>query len=99
MRCLVESHNREDLDKALTTKGEILGINARDLRTFEVDLKNITDLAPLVPADRLLVAESGIESSADVLRLKNVGAKAILVGTTLMKAIDLPAKMKELSLE
>jgi len=56
MCCLVESHNQDDLIKALTTKAKILGMNARDLCTFEVDFNNITDLAPLVPADRLLVA-------------------------------------------
>lgn len=96
MECLLESHSAEDLVKALQTDARVIGINARDLRTFTVDLNNIVTLAKMVPPGRLLVAESGIEKRADVERVVAAGAKVILVGTTLMQAKDLSSKIKEL---
>ena len=96
MECLVETHTKEDIDKVIKTKAKIIGINARDLKTFEVSLDTIVNLAKEIPKDRIVVAESGIETRADVERLAEVGIKVILVGTTLMKASDVSVKVKEL---
>ena len=98
LKCLVETHTKEDIQKALTTKAKIIGINARDLNTFKIDIKNIINIAHLIPNDRLLVAESGIKTGEDVLKLKKAGAKSILIGTTLMQADDVEAKIKELKI-
>ncbi|HBU07034.1 MAG TPA: indole-3-glycerol phosphate synthase TrpC [Candidatus Magasanikbacteria bacterium] len=98
MECLVETHTRADMEKALKTKAKVIGINARDLQTFEVNLQHVIDLALQFPKDRILIAESGIKTGEDVKRLKNVGAQGILVGTTLMQVKDLSAKIKELKL-
>ncbi|MBT3538514.1 indole-3-glycerol phosphate synthase TrpC [bacterium] len=94
--CLVETHTKADMDKVLKTKAKVIGINARDLQTFDVDLKNIIDLAPQVPKDRIFIAESGVKTSEDVALLKKAGAQGILVGTTLMQADNLQEKIKEL---
>lgn len=99
MECLVEAHTQEDLDKALKTKAEIIGINTRNLKTFEVSLDNIINIASEIPKDRLLIAESGIETGEDVRRLAQAGARAILVGTTLMKTDNVGAKVKELCVD
>jgi anthranilate phosphoribosyltransferase len=96
MECLVETHTQEDMDKALASKAKIIGINARNLKTFEVSLDNILNLTNQVPKDRLLVAESGIETRKDVEKMRDAGARVILVGTTLMKAKDVSAKVREL---
>lgn len=99
IKCLLETHTTQDLAKALQTKARVIGINARDLKTFRVNSQNVIDLASQVPADRILIAESGIESRDDVLKLKKAGAKGILVGTTLMKSADVMAKIRELKSE
>lgn len=99
MRCLLEARTAKDLAKALRTRAKIIGINARDLNTFKVDLQNVLDLASQVPADRILIAESGITNREDVLKLTQAGARGILVGTTLMKSTDVAAKIKELKLK
>ena len=75
LECLVEAHTREDIEKILLTSARIVGINARDLKTFEVDLENIVKLAPYVPPDRYPVAESAIETRSDVERVTRAGAK------------------------
>lgn len=98
LECLLEVHSAEDLAKALAISTSVIGINARNLQTFEVDLENIVQLAKKIPPDKLLVAESGIQKAEDVKKLTQAGAKAILVGTTLMQARDLPAKIRELKL-
>ncbi|MEK7096843.1 MAG: bifunctional indole-3-glycerol-phosphate synthase TrpC/phosphoribosylanthranilate isomerase TrpF, partial [Patescibacteria group bacterium] len=98
MECLVETHTKEDVDKALKTKAKIIGINARDLKTFEVNLGNIISLAKEIPPDRIIVAESGIEGRKDVERLAEAGIKVILVGTALMKVSDVREKVKEFCL-
>jgi len=99
MECLVEVHTKEDIEKIKKTKAKIIGINARDLRTFQVSLDNITNVIGEVPKDRLIVAESGIETSANVERLAKLGARVILVGTTLMTAKDVSAKVRELCIK
>ena len=80
--------SRADLDRALRLKSPLLGINNRDLRTFEVTLDTTLRLLPEVPADRLLVTESGILGPEDVRRLRVAGVHAYLVGEAFMRAAD-----------
>ena len=98
MRALVESHDREHLERALASSARLIGINNRNLSSLRVDLMNTERLASIVPGDRLLVSESGIASAADVRRLAACGVRAVLVGETLMTASDVGAKLRELSL-
>ncbi len=96
MAALVEAHGQDDLDRALATDAELIGVNARDLETLEVDADRARSLLGRVPGDRLAVLESGISSRADVERAVQVGARAILVGEALMRADDPAAKLREL---
>ncbi|MFL5734086.1 MAG: indole-3-glycerol phosphate synthase TrpC [Chloroflexia bacterium] len=91
MAALVEVHNEAELRSALDAGAEIVGINNRDLRTFQVDLGTTAALAPLVPHDVLLVSESGIRDASDRERLRDLGAAAILVGESLITAPDTAA--------
>ncbi len=93
---LVEVHTEEESARAVDVGAGIIGINNRDLRTFRIDLETTIDLAPKIPAETIRVSESGIQSRADVLRLQQAGVNAVLVGTALMKASDLRAKITEL---
>ncbi|HDS11603.1 MAG TPA: indole-3-glycerol-phosphate synthase, partial [Candidatus Wirthbacteria bacterium] len=86
--CLVEAHDEQEMELALDCQSLIVGINARNLQTFQVDLSAIERVAKLVPADRILVAESGIQKREDVIRVQKAGAKAVLVGTRLMTSSD-----------
>lgn len=94
--CLVEVHSKEELKKVLKTQAEIIGINNRDLRTFTTDLKITEKLVPLIPKDKVIVSESGIETKRDVRLLHKTGINAILVGQTLLEARNIKAKIKEL---
>jgi indole-3-glycerol phosphate synthase len=85
MDALLEVHTADELERALAAGARVIGVNNRDLATFVTDLRVTLELAPLVPADRLLVAESGIASAGDVQRLGAVGADAVLVGEALMR--------------
>jgi len=96
MASLVEVHTAEELDVALDIGAEIIGINNRDLRTFETRLDTTLDLACRVPKDKVLVSESGIFTRKDVERLLKVGVDAILVGEALMREVDINAKVREL---
>jgi indole-3-glycerol phosphate synthase len=96
LRCLVEVHNEGDVEKAVRSEAEIIGINNRDLNTFTVDITTTRSLRPLIPRERIVVSESGIKSKRDVEKLKNWGVDAILVGEALVTAGDVIAKMKEL---
>jgi indole-3-glycerol phosphate synthase len=91
MDALVEVHDEPQLEAALSAGARLIGVNNRDLRTFEVDLGVTERLAPRVPEGVVLVAESGIRTPADVARLADCGVKAVLVGETLMRADDIAA--------
>jgi indole-3-glycerol phosphate synthase len=88
MDVLVEVHDRAELDRALALQTPLLGINNRDLRTFETRLDTTLELLPAIPPDRLVIAESGILASADVARLRAAGVNAFLVGEAFMRAPD-----------
>jgi len=96
MAALVEVHDGEELRRAAGSGARIIGVNNRDLRSFEVSLETSLRLAELMPAGVLRVAESGIHSGADVRRLKDAGYDAFLVGEHLMKAADPAAALREL---
>ncbi len=88
MAVLVEVHDAHELDRALRLATPLVGINNRDLRTFEVSLETTLALLPRVPADRIVVSESGIHAPADVARLCRAGVRAYLVGEAFMRAVD-----------
>jgi len=94
--CLVEVHDEQELERALAADAQIIGINNRDLRTFEVDVALTERLRPLIPEGRVVVAESGIHSRADVERLRALGVDAVLIGEALVTADDAAAKIREL---
>lgn len=94
--CLVEVHNWQELDRALCCEAEIIGINNRDLKTLNISLDISINLLKDIPDDRITVSESGISSRADVEAIEATRADAILVGTTIMKAEDIGAKIDEL---
>lgn len=97
LQCLVEVHDERELETALRCGAEIIGINNRDLRTFDVDTTLSARLRPLIPHGRMVVAESGISSREDVDALQRAGVHGILVGEALMTAPDVGAKVRELS--
>lgn len=88
---LVEAHSEEDLEKALSTEAEVIGVNARDLETLEVDVDRALGLLRRVPEDRVAVLESGISSREQVEMARRAGARAVLVGEWLMRSGD-PAR-------
>jgi len=93
---LVEVHDREELDRALTLETSLIGINNRNLKTLITDLKTTEELAPLVPPDRFLIAESGIRNNDDVRRLAAIGPQSFLVGEGLLRQPDIYAATRAL---
>ena len=93
---LLEVHDEQELALALETGCELIGINNRNLQTFETNLATTERLLPLIPAKHFVVAESGIACRADVLRLQRAGAKGFLVGESLMREDDIGGKLREL---
>ena len=96
MACLVEVHNEEEMERVLTTDARIIGINNRNLRTFQVSLDTTFKLRPSIPSDRLVVSESGIQEQSDLHSLAAAGVDVVLVGTSLMRAEDPGQKLREL---
>ena len=96
MDALIETHDEAEMARACKLGGDLVGINNRSLRTFEVDLAATERLAPLAPAGALLVAESGIFTPDDVARVSAAGSGAILVGESLMRQADVEAATREL---
>ena len=93
---LTEIHDHDDLEKAYDCGAEVIGINNRNLDTFEVSLRTTLDLARLVPKGRILVSESGISDKEDIQLLGRSGIRSVLVGTSLMESKDMARKTREL---
>jgi indole-3-glycerol phosphate synthase len=96
MEALVELYDAENLSRVVDSGARIIGINNRNLRTFNTRLEHTLELAPRVPRSCCLVSESGIRVRDDVVRLQQAGVRAVLVGETLMRAPDIGAKLDEL---
>lgn len=94
MESLVEVHNYSELDYALDSGAEIIGINNRDLGNLEVDISTFEDLAEEVPDDKILVAESGMETAGDVERMRDAGADAVLIGSSIIQSNDIYSKTR-----
>jgi len=95
MDCLVEVHDDEELQRAVDCGAQIIGVNNRNLKTLEVDLKTSEKLISRIPRDKIIVAESGIKNKADVDILRGLGAHAVLIGETFLRADDVGAKVRE----
>jgi indole-3-glycerol phosphate synthase len=96
MDVLVEVHDGAELDRALRVESDLVGVNNRNLKTLAVDLATTEQLAPRVPTDRVLVAESGLGSPADLARMAKVGASAFLIGESFMRKPDVEAAVREI---
>ncbi|MBI5682260.1 MAG: indole-3-glycerol phosphate synthase TrpC [Deltaproteobacteria bacterium] len=94
--CLVEVHDRKEIEKVLSTNARLIGINNRDLKTFKTDLDTTINLIKDIPSDKIVVSESGINTHKDILRLKDAGVKAFLIGEALMKEPDIGKKLREM---
>jgi indole-3-glycerol phosphate synthase len=97
LSCLVEVHCQSEVESAVASGARIIGINNRDLATFEVDIDTTRRLRSLIPRDRIVVSESGISGQKDVQKLQAWSVNAMLIGEALVTAADVPAKLKELT--
>ena len=96
LACLVEVHTEEELAIALDVNAQIIGINNRDLRTFHTDIATTFRLREAIPADKIVVSESGIYSREDVMQLQATGVQAMLVGESLMRSADIGEQVRNL---
>ena len=97
MDALVEAHDAQEVERALKSGARIIGVNNRDLKTFEVDMANSINLRKLAPENVIFVSESGIRTSEDIQRLHDNKIEAVLVGETLMRSPDKKAALEELN--
>jgi indole-3-glycerol phosphate synthase len=97
MAVICEAHSEGELEKAISARQDIIGINNRDLGTFKLSLSTTENLVGLIPEGKTIVSESGIHSRSDVMFLKSIGVNAVLVGEALMEAEDIGAKLRELT--
>ncbi|MEO5338051.1 MAG: indole-3-glycerol phosphate synthase TrpC [Magnetospirillum sp. WYHS-4] len=96
MDSLIEVHDEAEMERASRLRATLIGINNRNLKTLKVDLATTERLAPLAPPDRILVAESGLETPADLARMAKAGAKCFLIGESFMRQPDVEAAVKKL---
>jgi indole-3-glycerol phosphate synthase len=96
MKALVEVHTEEEMNRALAVNPNIIGINNRNLQTFEVDFENTARLRNMVPADVVVVGESGIKNADDVEKMAEIGVNAILVGESLVRSKDVSQHTRSL---
>ena len=97
MDCLVEVHDKTEMDRVTALNTRLIGINNRDLKTFEIDISTTGKLAKYAPDDALLVSESGIFTAGDVQSVYKMGADAVLVGEAIMREYDMERKVREIS--
>ena len=93
---LVEAHNEDEIKNAIEAGADIIGVNNRNLKTFEIDFNNSLKLRKFVPDNILFVSESGIKTREDMVKLENAGVNAVLIGETFMKSKDKAAEIKKL---
>lgn len=96
LSALVEAHDESEVQAALNAGARLIGVNNRNLKDFSVDTENSRRLRELIPREVLFVSESGVRSAEDVEKLRDIGADAVLIGETLMRALDKKAKLAEL---
>jgi indole-3-glycerol phosphate synthase len=96
LAALTETHDEREIETALSAGARIIGVNNRNLKDFSVDLNNSIRLREMVPADKIFVAESGIKTEADMIKLRDAGVNAVLIGETMMRADDKRGMIKRL---
>ena len=99
LHCLVEVHNEDELQKVIKADCDIIGINNRNLKTFDVSLETTSKLSKMISNDKIIVSESGITSYNDIKLVQKYNAKAVLIGETLMRSKNIAKTLKELKVE
>ena len=93
LSCLAEAHNEQEVKKAIEAGARVIGVNNRNLKTFEVDINNSVKLRAMVPKDIIFVSEIGIKTAADINILRKIGTDAVLIGETLMRSNNIKAEL------
>ena len=93
---MVETHNEKEIEMAIKSNARMIGINNRNLKDFSVDTENSKKLSQYIPKDILFISESGVTNANDIKNLYDIGANAVLIGETLMKAKNKKEKLQEL---